>query len=179
MASYRCTSCGLIHQPGQCRRRGPEDITPAHCCATYLGCLGFLFLIFLFALGMTAMFIDEDSCYLELFTDSVSVSNANVNANVSTADWRIGDEVLSKYSSPSWDGAGDKTNVVFEKVVMPEVIGDVIWNLRVEIMCSVKTDANFRNRFLIATCPDIPVELTKDPAGNVVGSLLGNMRRLA
>jgi len=36
------------------------------------------------------MFIDEDSCYLELFTDSVSVSNANVNANVSTADWRIG-----------------------------------------------------------------------------------------
>lgn len=88
-----------------------------------------------------------------------------------------GDEVLSKYSSPSWDGAGDKTNVVFEKVVMPEVIGDVIWNLRVEIMCSVKTDANFRNRFLIATCPDIPVKFTKDPAGNVVGSLLGNMRR--
>ncbi|KAG7556057.1 hypothetical protein ISN44_As11g021300 [Arabidopsis suecica] len=155
--------------------------------------------------GAAALASVRDSCYLEFFADSVSVSNANVNANVSTADWRIGfvatspvtgckislnrvqsrlfrgDQVISNSSSPSSDYfeqfvAGDKTNVRFEKVVMPEDIDDVIWDFRVEIMSAVNTDKNV-NGFLMATCPDIPVKFTTDPAGNVVGSLFGNMRR--
>ncbi|KAG7551477.1 hypothetical protein ISN45_Aa06g021500, partial [Arabidopsis thaliana x Arabidopsis arenosa] len=141
-------------------------------------------------------------CYVELFANSVSISNANASA----ADWKIGlvarspvtdckisllilksrllrgDQVISNASSPSsgYSGkvvAGDKTNVVFEKVVIPEVIGDIIWDFRVEIKSIVSTNAGHINAFMMAVCPDIPVKFTTDPAGNVMGSLLGNMRR--
>ncbi|CAH2072200.1 unnamed protein product, partial [Thlaspi arvense] len=148
-----------------------------------------------------------NSCYLELFADTVSVSNANANARVSAAEWRIGfvarspvtgckislrpiksrllrgDEVIAKSSSPSMDPfgqvvTGDETNVVFETVVaMPEVIGDVIWDIRVEIIAGVKTGIEYGNGFLLVFCGDIPVNFTADPAGNMIGSLLGNMRR--
>ncbi|EOA22413.1 hypothetical protein CARUB_v10003052mg [Capsella rubella] len=139
-----------------------------------------------------------------LFANSVSISNANA----STADWRVGfvarspatdckislqtlksrllqgDKVISHSSSHSSGYFGqvfvarDKTNVVFEKVVMPEINGDVIWDFRVEIVSTVNTDAGDATVFMMAFCPDIPVKFTTDPAGKVVvGSLLGNMRR--
>ncbi|KAL9280219.1 hypothetical protein AtEden1_Chr5g0105451 [Arabidopsis thaliana] len=142
------------------------------------------------------------SCYVELFTNSVSVSNAN--ANVSAADWTIGfvarspvtgcevsihtlnsrllrgSEVISKSSSSPSSGyfvTGNKTDVVFEKVVMPKVIGDVIWDARVEIMFAMNTDVRYLNGFLMAACPRIPVKFTTDQAGKVTGSLLGNVKR--
>ncbi|XP_023635726.1 uncharacterized protein LOC17881968 [Capsella rubella] len=139
-----------------------------------------------------------------LVANSVSVSNANANANVSGADWMIsfvakspvtdckislhslksrllrGNQVISSSSPADIFGkyvAADKTNVVFGKVIMSEVIGDVIWNFRVEFVSGVKTDAIYGNGFLMATCPDIPVKFTTDSTGKVMGSLLGNMRR--
>ncbi|CAL9231129.1 unnamed protein product [Arabidopsis halleri] len=138
---------------------------------------------------------------IKLFANSVSVSNAN--ANVSAADWTIGfvarspvtgcevsihtlnsrllrgSEVISKSSSPSsgYFVTGDKTEVVFEKVVMPKVIGDVVWDSRVEIMFAMNTNARYLNGFLMAACPAIPVKFTTDQAGKVMGSLLGNVKR--
>ncbi|EOA22193.1 hypothetical protein CARUB_v10002765mg [Capsella rubella] len=144
------------------------------------------------------------SAAYKLFANSVSVSNANANANVSGADWMIsfvakspvtdckislhslksrllrGNQVISSSSPADIFGkyvAADKTNVVFGKVIMSEVIGDVIWNFRVEFVSGVKTDAIYGNGFLMATCPDIPVKFTTDSTGKVMGSLLGNMRR--
>ncbi|XP_023635727.1 uncharacterized protein LOC17883999 [Capsella rubella] len=143
--------------------------------------------------------------HVELFANSVSVSNANANANVSAADWTIGfvamspvtgcklslhtlksrlvrrGEVISNSSSPSSDFsvAGDKTEAIFKKVVTPGVIGgDVIWDSQVEIMFAINTNVRYLNGFLLAACSNIPVKFTTDQAaGEVVGSLLGNMRR--
>ncbi|KAG7551474.1 hypothetical protein ISN45_Aa06g021470 [Arabidopsis thaliana x Arabidopsis arenosa] len=141
----------------------------------------------------------------ELFADSVSVSNANVSAanwtigfvakspntgckiSLHTLNARLlrGGEVISKSASLSSDffvtGGKpnvffDKPDVLFEKVVMPEVSGDVIWDLRVEILFALDTDALYLHGFLIAVCPAIPVKFTTDPAGKVMGSLLGHMR---
>ncbi|EFH63316.1 hypothetical protein ARALYDRAFT_315689 [Arabidopsis lyrata subsp. lyrata] len=141
---------------------------------------------------------------LKLFANSVSVTNVDIKANISAADWRIGfaanspvtgckisiltlssrllrgEQVIS--NSSSWENLGefvprDKTNIVFEKVVMPKLIGDMIWNLRVKIMYAVKTDARYINGLLMADCPDIPVKFTTDAAGKVMGTLLGNVRR--
>ncbi|XP_010456630.1 PREDICTED: uncharacterized protein LOC104738095 [Camelina sativa] len=137
----------------------------------------------------------------QLFVSSVSVSNAD--PNVSAADWTIGfvarspvtgceisiqtlnsrllrrGDVVSKSSSPSlgYFVTGDKAEVVFEKVVMPGSIGDVVWDSQVEIMFAVNTNAMYLNGFLLAACPTIPVKITTDQAGEVMGSLLGNMRR--
>lgn len=69
--------------------------------------------------------------------------------------------------------------VVFKTVATPESIGGgVIWDLRVEVIFSVTITAStdHDDGFLIVTCGDIPVNFTADPAGNVKGSLLGNMR---
>ncbi|KAG7603049.1 hypothetical protein ISN45_At05g020510 [Arabidopsis thaliana x Arabidopsis arenosa] len=144
----------------------------------------------------------DNAGHIDLFTNSVSVSNAN--ANVSAADWTIGfvarspvtgcevsihtlnsrllrgSEVISKSSSSPSSGyfvTGNKTDVVFEKVVMPKVIGDVIWDARVEIMFAMNTDVRYLNGFLMAACPRIPVKFTTDQAGKVTGSLLGNVKR--
>lgn len=144
----------------------------------------------------------KDRCYVELFANSVSVSNANVSA----ADWRIdfvtsspvtgckislhtlssrllrGGEVISNSSAPfsNYFGhyvVGDKANVVFDKVVMPEIIGDVIWNFQVEVISGVHTNVGGVNGYFMASCPNIPVKFTTDPEGKVMGSLFGNMRR--
>ncbi|XP_010495353.1 PREDICTED: uncharacterized protein LOC104772438 [Camelina sativa] len=136
--------------------------------------------------------VEKVQCYssftaLEVFADSVSVSNTNV----SDADWRIGlvatspvtDCKFSLHTLKSRLLRGDqvisnKTNVVFEKVVMPEVTaGDVIWDYRVETWFAVNTRFMYGNGFLMATCPDISVKFTGNTTGNVMGSLLGNRRR--
>ncbi|XP_010456628.1 PREDICTED: uncharacterized protein LOC104738092 [Camelina sativa] len=150
--------------------------------------------------------VEKVQCYssftaLELFADSVSVSNTNVSA----ADWTMGlvatspvtdckfslhtlksrllrgDQVISNSSSPSEIfgefGSGNKPNIVFEKVVMPEVTGDVVWDYRVETWFAVNTRFTYGNGFLMATCSDISVKFTGNTTGNVTGSLLGNRRR--
>ncbi|XP_010421007.1 PREDICTED: uncharacterized protein LOC104706506 [Camelina sativa] len=205
MANPQCTACGVIHQRGQCRYDLPrQEITPAICCVVYLTTIGVLFFFILFVLFFYNLADKQQLCYIELFADSVSVSNANVSA----ADWRIGvvatspvihrkislhtlksrllrgDQVISNSSSSSSSEFfgesvnGNKANVVFEKVVMPEVTGDVIWDFRVEILSAVSIDVNHGNGFLMVTCPDISVKFTTDTTtGNVMGSLLGNIRR--
>jgi len=174
------------------------DITPTCCCNCYFSLVGFAFLCYL-CIFTIMKYSDKQSCYVELFADSVSVSNANV----STADWTIGfvakspntgckislhplnarllrgGEVISKsasYSSDYFVSGRDKPDVLFEKVVKPEVIGDVIWHLRVEVLFAMDTDVSCFNGFLIAVCPDIAVKFTTDPAGKGMGSLLGHMR---
>ncbi|ESQ42177.1 hypothetical protein EUTSA_v10015608mg [Eutrema salsugineum] len=152
------------------------------------------------------IFNRELICFLDIFAHSVSVSNAN--ANVSTADWRIGliakspvtgckislhtiksrllrgHEVISELS-PSLDGFGqlvtsDRTDepvttVHFNTVVTPGVIGGVVWDYRVEIVAGFKGKS--AHGFLMMFCGGIPVKFTADAAGNMVGSLLGRMRR--
>ncbi|XP_020875791.1 uncharacterized protein LOC9308061 [Arabidopsis lyrata subsp. lyrata] len=149
---------------------------------------------------------DPRAGHVDLFANSISVSNANANANVSVADWTIGfaarspitnckmsfqtlksrllrgDQVISNSLPPMSEYigqfvAGDMANVVFEKVVMPEVIGDVIWDFRVEVKYAMHINAGDVTVLVMAVCPDIPVKFTTDSAGNMMGSLLGNMRR--
>ncbi|XP_056862447.1 uncharacterized protein LOC108845564 [Raphanus sativus] len=176
---------------------GPDDksfeVTPKNCCPRY-----FLTIIVVFSITVAirglACLDDKDNksyCYIELFAQSVSVSNFTNAANVSTADWGTvtsrllrGDEVISKVP-PSFDDFGrlyasDKTDapvtaVDFKKVVTPVVNGSVVWDYRVESVVGLK--AEFAHGFLSVICRDIPVKFTADEAGNVVGSLLRGMRR--
>lgn len=179
----------------------PFNITPAYCCFSYIATTGFFIFLKLILIHLSN---NKEKCYIELFANSVSVTNVDIKANISAADWRIGfaakspvtgckislrtlssrllrgEQVIS--NSSSWENLGefvprDKTNIVFEKVVMPKVVGDVIWNLRVKIMYAVKTDVRYINGLLMADCPDIPVKFTTDAAGKVMGTLLGNVRR--
>ncbi|CAN7140514.1 unnamed protein product [Brassica rapa subsp. narinosa] len=213
MAISQCTSCGLNLQHCQCRRQAstttyprafdpPIEVTPVCYCGCYSCWSIVVVLVFLFLSGKL---FGEGGCYLELFAHSVSVSNTNVNANISTADWRVGlvamspvtgckisfhtiksrllrgEEVVSE-TSPSVDGFGqvvtsDKTDgpvisVDFKGVVTPGIIGDVVRGYRVEIVAGVDSDG-----FLMVLCGDLPLKFTGDPAGNVIGSLLGNMKR--
>ncbi|KAJ0266550.1 Uncharacterized protein HA466_0005360 [Hirschfeldia incana] len=218
MATSQCTSCGLILQHCQCRRQASttvsssaenkaSDVTPACCCACYSN-LTLLFLIIILCFS-GKQFIGKAGCYLELFASSVTVSNANENTNISTADWRIGlvarspvtrckisfstsksrllrgdDEVVSE-SAPWMDGFGqlvlsDNTyepviSVDFKGVAMPGVVGDLVRGYKVEIAVGLKKDD--RQGSLMVLCGDLPVKLTAGPKGNVIGSLLGNMKR--
>ncbi|CAF2337959.1 unnamed protein product, partial [Brassica napus] len=144
-----------------------------------------------------------------LFASSVTVSNANANTNISTADWRVGlvakspvtrckislhtsksrllrgDHEVVSGSAPWLDGFGQfftsyntyepVTSVDFKGVEMPGVVGDLVRGYKVEIAVAVKADGE--HVFLIVLCGDLPVKLTADPKGNVIGSLLGNMKR--
>lgn len=67
------------------------------------------------------------------------------------------------------------TTLDFKTVVTPGVIGSVVWDYRVEIVAGLKLDHG--RGFLTVFCRDIPVIFTADPAGNMIGSLLGSMRR--
>ncbi|CAA7039345.1 unnamed protein product [Microthlaspi erraticum] len=67
------------------------------------------------------------------------------------------------------------TTLDFKTVVTPGVIGSVVWDYRVETVAGLKLDTG--HGFLTVFCGDIPVIFTADPAGNMVGSLLGSMRR--
>ncbi|KFK26337.1 hypothetical protein AALP_AA8G234700 [Arabis alpina] len=160
-------------------------------------------------LGLAKLFDSKRSCYLELFANSISVSNANA----SNADWRIsfvarspvsgckfslntmqsrllrGGEVISEISPLldsfgqhvySGDTYGPVTTVGFKDVVTPGLIGGVVRDFRVELVARVKTDSSniyHRSGVLTVFCGGLPVKFTADPAGDVTGSLLGNMRR--
>ncbi|KAG2333552.1 hypothetical protein Bca52824_004732 [Brassica carinata] len=183
---------------------GPDDrsceITPKYWCSCYSSIIIFVFVFTLTASGLGYFHDGKYACYIELFAQSVSVSNATNAANVTTADWRTGlvakspvtgcelslhtvtwrllrgDEVISQVS-PSLDDFGfEKTDepvtvANFKKVVTPVVNGSVVWNYRVESVVRLK--AEFAYGFLTVVCRDIPVKFTADVAGNVVGSLLG------
>ncbi|KAL0735335.1 hypothetical protein Bca4012_011545 [Brassica carinata] len=184
------------------------ELTPACCCGCYTG-LTFVFLYYLLMFSGKE-FLGNPGCYLELFASSVTVSNANANANISTADWRVGlvarspvtrckislhtsksrllrgDHEVVSGSAPWLDGSGQLftsdntyepiTSVDFKGVEMPGVlVGDLVRGYKVEIAVAVK--AGRGHIFLIVLCGDLPVKLTADPKGNVIGSLLGNMKR--
>lgn len=71
----------------------------------------------------------------------------------------------------SEENDGPITSVDFKAVVTPGIIGEVVRGYRVEIAAGVSSG------FLMVVCDDLPVKFTADPAGNVIGSLLGNMKR--
>ncbi|KAG2274460.1 hypothetical protein Bca4012_045561 [Brassica carinata] len=218
MATSQCTSCGRILQHCQCRRQASTtvsssanntagELTPACCCSCYTGLTILFYLLFLMFSGK--QFMGKAGCYLELFASSVTVSNANANTNISTADWRVGlvskspvtrckislhtsksrllrgDHEVVSGSAPWLDGFGQfftsdntyepVTSVDFKGVEMPGVVGDLVRGYKVEIAVAVKADGE--HVFLIVLCGDLPVKLTADPKGNVIGSLLGNMKR--
>ncbi|XP_056862445.1 uncharacterized protein LOC108846784 [Raphanus sativus] len=169
---------------------GPDDksceITPKYWCSCYSSIIIFVSVSTLVLGGLSYLLDGKHACYIELFAQSVSVSNATNAANVTTADWRTvtwrllrGDEVISQVS-PSLDDFGfEKTDepvtvANFKKVVTPVVNGSVVWNYRVDSVVRLK--AEFAYGFMKVVCRDIPVKFTADVAGNVVGSLLGGMR---
>ncbi|EOA22505.1 hypothetical protein CARUB_v10003160mg, partial [Capsella rubella] len=183
-------------------------LTPASFCVLYL--LQTLTMFGLFLVVYMVMVIPvnnlKGTCYLEVFADSFSVSNAsNTNA---TADWNVGfttrnpangckgslhtyksrllrgDKLISESSAPDSFGLLVKGKIndvplpyaVFKTVATPR--NAVVWDLRVEVLTSVKINgrSDNGNGFLIVTCRDIPVNFTADTAGNVQGSLIGYMR---
>ncbi|CAH8333376.1 unnamed protein product [Eruca vesicaria subsp. sativa] len=186
----------------------PLEVTPQYCCSCYFSIIIFVFVFTLTVRGLSYLLDGRHACYIELFAQSLTVSNATNAANVTTADWITGlvakspvtrcnlslhtvtsrllrgDEVIS-LASPSLDDFGrfamfEKTDepvtvVNFKKVVTPLVNGSVVWNYRMESVVGLK--AEFAYGFLTVVCRDIPVKFTADAAGNVVGSLLGGMRR--
>ncbi|ESQ42176.1 hypothetical protein EUTSA_v10016045mg [Eutrema salsugineum] len=181
----------------------PDEITLASCCCAYSVCI--LLGLFL-SVVIVHPYRSKDACYLELFANSVSFSFSNANASTAdwriglvakspateckTSLHPIksrllrGHEVISEVSPP-FDGfeelvTSDRTDepvttVHFNKVVTPGVIGGVVWDYRVEIVAGLKAES--ARGFLTVFCGDIPVKFTADPAGNMVGSLLGSMRR--
>ncbi|XP_010493281.1 PREDICTED: uncharacterized protein LOC104770538 [Camelina sativa] len=223
MTRSLCTSCGLRRRYCQCH---PQDsaalnanangdnygerafkLTPASFCVFYLlytlGMFGFA-LIFYLSLVIPKNL--KGICYLEVFADSFSVSNAsNTNA---TADWNVGfttrnpgngckaslhtmksrllrgDKLISESSSPDYFSSlvTRKINdvplpyAVFETVTTPR--NGVVWDILVEVVTSIKINGRSGHGVgvLIVTCRDLPVNFTADPAGNVKGSLIGYMR---
>ncbi|CAD5332347.1 unnamed protein product [Arabidopsis thaliana] len=179
MSRSRCISGGLINRPGQCNLETsrtpsdePIDITPEFCCTAYFfttGSSSLLLFLFFLAADWTIGFVARSP-----------VTGCEVSIHTLNSRLLRGSEVISKSSSSPSSGyfvTGNKTDVVFEKVVMPKVIGDVTWNARVEIMFAMNTDVRYLNGFLMAACPRIPVKFTTDQAGKVTGSLLGNVKR--
>ncbi|CAE6114367.1 unnamed protein product [Arabidopsis arenosa] len=223
MTRSLCTSCGLRSRHCQCHQQvstAPNanangnngerafKLTPASFCVLYLMYTLALF-GFSFTFSMCTVVIPEKlsgSCYLDVFADSFSVSNAS-NANA-TADWNIGfttrnpgngckvslhtiksrllrgGKLISESSTPDYFGLliARKINdvplpfVVFKTVPTPS--NGVVWDLRVEVVSSFKRTgrAGHGDGFLVVTCSNIPVNFTADPAGNVNGSLIGYMR---
>ncbi|VVB16865.1 unnamed protein product [Arabis nemorensis] len=205
MARSQCTTCGLNRQNCQCSPpTGPVEITPSYCCSCYLWSTLIFSIVLLALAGIVTLLIGQNSCYFELFANSISATNANA----SNADWRIGfvakspvsgckfslytlqsrllrgGEVISEIS-PSLDSLGQLVNagetdgpvttVGFKNVVTPGVIGGVVWDFRVELVARVNEHSG--HGILTVLCGGLPVKFTADPAGNVTGSLLGNMRR--
>ncbi|CAA7039347.1 unnamed protein product [Microthlaspi erraticum] len=155
------------------------EITPA-CWCRYYSCLTIFFILVPLFFGVIHS-LERKGCYVDLFAHSVYVSNSSTRANVSTADWRI---VISEVSPPlygleplvTYEKTDESsTTIDFKTVVTTGAIGSVVWDYRVEIVAGLKLDRG--HGFVTVFCGDIPVKLTADPAGNMVGSLLGSMRR--
>lgn len=179
-------------------------ITPACLCGCYSCWAIFLYLALLLFTGQ--LFNEKAGCYLDLFAHSVSVSNVNANISTAdwsigltamspVSNCKISlhtiksrllrdDDVISE-SPTSLDVFGrlvtdDLTDgkviaADFKKVVMPGVMAGVVRDYRVEIVAGVSADTG--GGFLMVLCGDLPVKFTADSAGNVNGSLLGNMKR--
>ncbi|XP_018474252.1 uncharacterized protein LOC108845558 [Raphanus sativus] len=184
------------------RNKGAVEVTPKYCCSRYF--ISIIIFLFPLAYASFVRFINSrDQCYIELFAHSISVSKAanvstadwktgliatspatgcKLSLHTVTSRFLRGDEVISQ-ASPSLDGFGrlatfEKTDesvtvVDFRNVVTPVVNGSVVWDYRVESIVGLK--AEFAHGFMSVVCPDIPVEFSADAAGNVFGSLLGDL----
>lgn len=145
-------------------------------------------------------------CYLEVFVDSFSVSNVSTatadwnvgfaakstgngcKVSLHTIKSRLlrGEKLIAESKTPDYFGRlvtgkiyESGSYATFKTVETPESIdGVVIWDLRVEVMfrVTIKGSSDNDDGLLIVTCGDIPVNFTVDPAGNLKGTLLGNMR---
>ncbi|KAL0843446.1 hypothetical protein Bca101_016691 [Brassica carinata] len=112
------------------------------------------------------------------------VTRCKLSLHTVTSRLLRGHEVISQVS-PSLDDFGrfvasEKTDgpvttVDFRNVATPGVNGSVVWDYRVESVVGLK--AEYARGLLSVICTGIPVKFTVDTAGNVVGSLLGGMRR--
>ncbi|CAN8252544.1 unnamed protein product [Cochlearia groenlandica] len=175
------------------------------CCSCYSFLTIFMFISLLTFSGNLFFFVHE-SCYVDLFANSISVvSNANATA---TADWRMsliaknpvtscktslhtiksrllrGDEVISELN-PSLDGfeqviTHDETDSSAITVRFKKVMMSRIINGLVwdyKVEIVAGVTAKGKHGFLMMVCDDLPVKFTVDAAGNAVGTLLGTMRR--
>ncbi|CAA7061115.1 unnamed protein product [Microthlaspi erraticum] len=112
------------------------------------------------------------------------VSDCKISLHTIKSRLLRADDVISE-SPTSVDVFGrlvteDKTDgkvlaVDFKTVAMPGVMAGVVRDYRVEIAAGVSVYCG--GGYLMVLCGDLPVKFTADPAGNVIGSLLGNMKR--
>ncbi|CAA0384422.1 unnamed protein product [Arabidopsis thaliana] len=114
-------------------------------------------------------------CYLDLFVDSVSVSN-NTNWNVSlVADSPFTFCQLSLFTvnGQLLQGVGFTT-----RKLDSIKDGHVVWDTGVKIIARVQAGTSLKKKGLLrVTGSDLPVRFLLDPEGNMKGSLVGNMKR--
>ncbi|CAA7038131.1 unnamed protein product [Microthlaspi erraticum] len=181
-------------------------LTPASFCICYLaytlasGCISILVFIPMFFMPLDICRLEV---FVDSF--SVSNANATVDWNVGfaarnrgkgcepslhTIKSRLlrGENLISESSTPDYFGKlvtgkiyEPLSYAVFKTSATPEGLSGVVWDFRVEVASSVlgvtvDGRSDRRDGFLFMTCGDIPVNFTADPAGNVKGSLLGNVR---
>ncbi|XP_024012419.1 uncharacterized protein LOC112086795 [Eutrema salsugineum] len=187
-----CNSCGLRSRNCQCDQQlsttgnananGNDGdrafkLTPATFCVCYLTTV-FAFTGFFIILPLTlgSLINSPNVCYLEVFVDSLSVSNASTaNANA-TVDWNV--RFLAKNNGCKTSLHTIKSRLFRGDKVISESSTPDIFGLRVQAVSSVQVNdgSDITNGFLNLNCVDIPVSFTVDPAGHVKGSLLGYMR---
>ncbi|XP_020881509.1 uncharacterized protein LOC9311718 isoform X1 [Arabidopsis lyrata subsp. lyrata] len=138
-------------------------------------------------------------CYLDLFVDSVSVSN-NTNWSVSlvadspftfcqlslfTVNGHLlqGGKVMAESTTPyTYQQLVNHTpisTVAFTTRKLDGVKeGHVIWDTAVKIIARIEVGTSLKkNGLLRVTCSDLPVRFWLDPERNMKGSLVGNRKR--
>ncbi|EFH51909.1 predicted protein [Arabidopsis lyrata subsp. lyrata] len=131
--------------------------------------------IFGFWLFVLIGLINISRCYLDLFVDSVSVSN-NTNWSVSlVADSPFTFCQLSLFTVNGHLLQG----VAFTTRKLDGVKeGHVIWDTAVKIIARIEVGTSLKkNGLLRVTCSDLPVRFWLDPERNMKGSLVGNRKR--
>lgn len=155
--------------------------------------------IFGFWLFVLIGLINISRCYLDLFVDSVSVSN-NTNWSVSlvadspftfcqlslfTVNGHLlqGGKVMAESTTPyTYQQLVNHTpisTVAFTTRKLDGVKeGHVIWDTAVKIIARIEVGTSLKkNGLLRVTCSDLPVRFWLDPKGNMKGSLVGNRKR--
>ncbi|KAG7559621.1 hypothetical protein ISN45_Aa05g012170, partial [Arabidopsis thaliana x Arabidopsis arenosa] len=164
-------------------------------CIMYLA----LLYIFGFLLYMLIGLTNINTCYLDLFVDSVSVSN-NTNWNISlvadspftfcqlslyTVNGHLlqGGKVMAESTTPySYQQLVNHTpisTVGFATQKLDSVKdGHVLWDTGVKIIARIDAGTGLKkNGLLRVTCSYLPVRFWLDPEGNMKGSLVGNRKR--
>ncbi|CAH8389901.1 unnamed protein product [Eruca vesicaria subsp. sativa] len=195
------------HQTSTTVSSSSIDVTPACCCACYSSLTIVFFSVFILFSGKLFARIPGCYLDLFVSSVTVSNLNTNTNISTAdwriglvatspvtrckisfrTSKSRLlrGDDEVVSESGPWLDGYGQLVpsdnrdepviSVDFKGVAMRGDVGNLVRGYKVEIAVLVKIYHGHGP--LMVMCGDLPVKLTAEPEGNVIGSLLGNMKR--